>query len=234
MNKTETFNKDEIKNITIRIRAGLTICAFGYKYDEFLERILKIHGLFDWCTFSLFYAELNSKLKSSHLHKDQEAKYFCLKMRCLFGFQITALYYLIRVEIKQDPRVIGIKLIMDVLLNKNANTLLKSIACDYMGRLVRFNEGLIESLICVNGVEMLAKSLVPGVTGNVERGNAAITLGFFTIMNAEARRRVIKLARNSKGLMENLTYFNKAIHIELIRQWEHFKELEDNKDIFKV
>lgn len=184
--------------------------------------------------FCQLYTQLNRKLASSYIYKDQDSHYFCLKIRCFFGFQISALYHLIQIEPKQDPRAIGIKLIMDVLLSRNANALLKSIACDYMGRLVRFNEGLVESLICVNGVEILAKSIAPGVVGDIERGNAAITLGIFTVMNAEARRRVIKLARKSNGLMEGLIYFNRTIHVELIRQWRHFKELKDKKEILEM
>lgn len=46
LNKNETLTPDEIENIEIRIQTGLTICAFSYKHDVFLERLINICGMF--------------------------------------------------------------------------------------------------------------------------------------------------------------------------------------------
>ena len=60
-----------------------------------------------------------------------------------------------------------------------------------------------------------------------KKGCASVTLGFFTNMHPEARRRILKLSRKNFKIMEALRYSNELINIELKRDWNHFKQLSD-------
>ena len=103
-----------------------------------------------------------------------------------------------------------------------------------LGRLIRLNDNLIESFMSINSIELLAKSSCetdePFGPGESERGNAAVTLGYFTNVNPEARRRLLKIARKSPKIMDSLRYSNELIHFELITQWKHYKELQSSAD----
>ena len=88
----------------------------------------------------------------------------------------------------------------------------------------------------MNTIEILGKSSFNSEeayndVGECEMGNAAVTLGFFTSLNPEARRRLLKVGRKSPRIMESLKYYNDVIHIDLVRQWKHFKELHESMDL---
>lgn len=124
---------------------------------------------------------------------------------------------------------------MDIVRSRDTSTYQKSVACDYIGRLAKYNEALIESLLCVNVIEALSESAkAPSAAGDAERANASMSLGVFTNINVEARRIVARLARTVNGLMENLIMYNRVLHVELMRQWGHFRELNDKRDILNV
>lgn len=120
---------------------------------------------------------------------------------------------------------------MDILEINEASTYLKSVACDYIGRLAKYNEALIESLLCVNVIEELSESATSTLAGETEKASAAVSLGVFTAVSVEARRIVTRLNRTVSGLMDGLLKFNKIVHVELVRQWGHFRELKDNKEL---
>lgn len=85
--------------------------------------------------------------------------------------------------------------------------------------------------MCVNVIEELSESATSGRAGEAEKASAAVSLGVFTSASVEARRIVTRLNRTTNGLMEGLLKFNKAVHVELVRQWGHFKELKDTKEL---
>lgn len=96
---------------------------------------------------------------------------------------------------------------------------------------MKFNEALIESLLCVSVIEELSESATSVLAGEAEQASAAVSLGVFTSMNVEARRIVTRLSRTVNGLMEVMLKFNRVMHVELVRQWGHFKELKDTKEL---
>ena len=88
--------------------------------------------------------------------------------------------------------------------------------------------------MAINTIEILAKascqSEEPYGPGETERGNASVALGYFTNVNPEARRRLLKIARRSPSIMDSLKYSNEIIHLELVTQWKHYKELQQSID----
>ncbi len=66
--------------------------------------------------------------------------------------------------------------------------------------------------------------------GNTEKGAAALTLGVLTSLNPEARRRLLKVARRHPNVMHELKYSNDVIHLDLVNEWKHYKQLRDMID----
>ena len=226
--------EDEMEEINTQLTAGLVFCGLCFCNEDFMRKIVLCVGRINWSVYKLLISKLEKSLKKSLARRNKTAYFDIQKLRCLLGFQLIALHNLICMA-DEDPRAIGIKLIIDIIPDSR-NTFLRSIACDYIGRLVRFNDCLIESFLCVNTIEILGKSSHQGEeayngVGECEMGNAAVTLGFFTSLNPEARRRLLKVGRKSPKIMESLKYSNDVIHIDLVRQWRHFKELHESLDM---
>lgn len=220
--------------ISTQTRAGLTLCAFCYKNREFMEKILNTMGRMNWQPLKRLLLKLDKMLDEAVKTKDRKNYFLLQKLRCFYGYQLCVFYYLIDVE-DEDPRVIGIKIIMDSI-PKTKNTLLRSIGCCYVGKLISFNQDFVGSFVAINAVEILAQSMLVVKETNdpdyqrpceSERCNAALTLGFLTNYSIEARRRFLKLSRRYPTLIDTLKYFNKVVHIDLVQQWNHYLTLKD-------
>jgi hypothetical protein len=221
-------------NIKCQLKAGLALCSFSFQNDDFLYNILTSVGKLDWKIFKNILELLNTKLKKSVSENNDQEYFDVQKMRCLLGYQITILHN-IMVNRDEDPRALGIKTMIDIV-PYSTNSALRSITCDYLGRIVKFNVTLIESLLCVNSVELLANSTIEKNTddvylnvlnvGNTEKGVAALTLGLLTTLNPEARRRLLKVARRHPQIMNELKRSNEILHLDLLNGWKHFMELK--------
>jgi len=85
---------------------------------------------------------------------------------------------------KEDPRAIGIKIMID-MLSTMQNSYIRSVVCDYIGRLVCMESSLIDPFICMDVIEILTRctfneeKTTPGslIRGETEKGCAAISLG---------------------------------------------------------
>ena len=225
-------SKQVIDTLKCQLKSGLTLCSFSFQNDEFFRNIVTAVGKIDWRIFKNIIELLNAKLKKSVSEKNSEEYFEIQKMRCILGYQITILHNLI-INTDEDPRAVGIKMMIDII-PYSTNTALRSISCDYLGRTVKFNVTLIESLLCVNSIELLANSTleknVDDVNlnvGNTEKGVAALTLGLLTSLNPEARRRLLKVARRFPKIMSELKQTNEILHLDLLNEWKHFMELRD-------
>ena len=235
VNKIDDSNIDSkqvIDTLKCQLKSGLTLCSFSFQNDEFFRNIVTAVGKIDWRIFKNIIELLNAKLKKSVSEKNSEEYFEIQKMRCILGYQITILHNLI-INTDEDPRAVGIKMMIDII-PYSTNTALRSISCDYLGRTVKFNVTLIESLLCVNSIELLANSTleknVDDVNlnvGNTEKGVAALTLGLLTSLNPEARRRLLKVARRFPKIMSELKQTNEILHLDLLNEWKHFMELRD-------
>lgn len=157
-------------------------------------------------------------------------------------FKICALKNLLYIEPSfiqpPDPRVVGMQMMIEIIPSCN-NSLMRSIVCEYIARLISIDEYLIEAFVSIDAIELLTKSTLtsgdsyPDV-GEIERGTASVCLAVFASYSPEARRRLLKLARKRTEIMESLLYYNDSLHPELIGQWKHFKQLERmSKNVIK-
>jgi hypothetical protein len=229
--KINANQNEELQDLEIQLKAGLTLCGFCFKTQDFTRKILSSFGRENWDYFKQNLLKLNLLLQKSLLNNDQKAYFEIQKLRCYFGFQIAALSNLINYS-NEDPRAIGLKLMIDII-PKSSSTYLRSIAADYIGRVIQFDDCLLDCFIAINAVEILAlstnnKDEQNKTRGDSEIGSASITLGFFTNLNPEARRRLLKLSRKNFKIMEALKYSNELINIELKQAWNHFKQLNDS------
>ena len=232
------YTPEEFSEMSVQINAGLTICKFCYHNEEFTKKIVAIVGRINWLVYKYLIDKLNRMLKKSISKENAEAYFNIQRLRCLLGFQISALSYLIYFEpntttsTAQDARVTGMQMMIDII-QSSENSLLRSIVCDYMGRLISMDIYLIEAFVSINAVELLAKSTIldfyPDI-GEIEKGNASIALVIFTSFSPEARRRLLKIARKNFKVMDSLLYYNQSLHPEIINQWRHFKQLENKFD----
>ncbi|CAF0987390.1 unnamed protein product [Brachionus calyciflorus] len=224
-----------IESLNTQLTAGLVICGFTYKNDDFIRRIIMTNGRIKWSVFRKILKNLIYLNEVALNEKNKERIFECEKMRCLYGFELAVLHNLIS-DADEDPRAIGMQILVDVI-PKSSNSYLRSIACDYTARLICYNDCLVESLISINVVDILALSTIDNENfdvsrndrqdvGITERGCAAIAIGFLTNLNAEARRILLRFAREQPRVMNALKYFNPCIHIDLITQWNHFKDLD--------
>ena len=233
-NGTRKIDKIEtkIEIIYIQITCCLAICSFSYKNDEFIRKIIMNIGRIRWCVFSQIMKDLDECLEKT-FSKNKELYFDCQKMKCLFGFIVPALHNLIT-DAEQDPRAIGMEILVNTVPKSN-NTYLKSIACDFLGRLACYNSCVIESLLSIDAIEILVLSLIeqPKINeidsvGNTEKGCAAITIGFFVNSKPEARRTLLRLAREHSEIMQELNFFNEKIHADLEMQWKHYKKIDES------
>ena len=89
--------------------------------------------------------------------------------------------------------------------------------------------------MCINTIEILARAAChtdePFGPGETERGNSALVLAIFTNFSPEARRRILKIARRLPEVMDSLKYSNEVIHLEVMQQWSHYRELQKSIDL---
>ncbi len=229
------YTKEELAEMEIQVKTGLTICAFCYHNEDFVKKIVSLVGRINWLVFKYLIDKTNRLLKKAIKKRNTEAYFHIQRLRIHLGFQVSALYNLIYFEPNsvtssdQDARVIGMQMMIDIIPVCN-NSLLRSIVCDYMGRLISMDIYLIEAFVSINAIELLAKSTVSSYypdIGELEKGNAAISLALFTNQSPEARRRLFKIARKNVNVMESMFYYNESLHGEILSQWKHFKQLEN-------
>ncbi|RMZ94214.1 ankyrin and armadillo repeat-containing -like [Brachionus plicatilis] len=220
----------KIEVLDTQITCGLAICTFSYKNDDFIRKIIMDNGRIRWHVFAQILQNLEECLEKSYL-RNKELFFECQRLKCLYGFFVTALHNLIT-DADQDPRAIGMQILANTVPQSD-NTYLRSIACDFIGRLASYNDCLIESLLSIDVIEILVCSLIENqelneinLVGNTEKGCAAITIGFFTSLKAEARRVLLRLAREHPQIVDVLAFFNEQLHIDLVMQWNHFKEMD--------
>jgi hypothetical protein len=228
-------SNDDFCHIKISLNCGLAICALCYNNDIIMRKILLSSSYIDWSYFKNVLIRLDNQLKyiSNRDSEDYEVYFDLRKYKCFLGFQMAALHNLIE-NADEDPRAIGMKMIVEILINSE-NTYLRAICIDYIGRLIRFNDNYIESFICINVIEILCKSIDESDKdncynnlGDIEKSYASTTLGYFTNQNAEARRRLIRMTLKKTDIMKNLIYINDRIHDDLLRRWKHLKLLYEN------
>jgi hypothetical protein len=229
------YTKEELAEMEIQVKTGLTICAFCYHNEEFAKKIISLVGRINWLVYKYLIDKTNRLLKKAISKRDAEAYFHIQRLRIHLGFQVSALYNLIYFEPNtvtssaQDARVIGMQMMINIITTCN-NSLLRSIVCDYMGRLISMDAYLIEAFVSINAIELLAKSTVSSYypdIGELEKGNAAISLAIFTNQSPEARRRLFRIARKNVHVMESMLYYNESLHGEILSQWKHFKQLEN-------
>jgi hypothetical protein len=189
--------------------------------------------------FKSLIDKLNRMLNKSMQKQDNNAYFALQRLRCLLGFQVSALHNLIYFDQNHvsnsgsnahpDARVIGMQMMIDII-PACQNSLLRSIVCDYIGRLISMDIYLIEAFVSINAIDLLAKSSIDDFyphIGPVEKGCASICLAIFLNLSPEARRRLLKIARKNTKVMESLFYYNETLHLEVLNQWRHFKTLEN-------
>ena len=230
----------EIEDISLRLKAGLIICAFCYLNQNFFNQFIFYIGQIDWAIYRSLLLKLNALLRKEAQKLFKEKVFQIQWCRCILGFQIVTLFNLIG-RAEEDTRAIGMKLMIDIVQHTR-NSYLRSIACDYVGRLICFDNSLIEPFITINIIETLGGSITEGQDseldnfekGETEKSNAAISLGFFTMVNSEARRRLLKISRKDHQIMQVLKRANKTLHSDLVNDWNHFKELNQSASIHKL
>jgi hypothetical protein len=242
------YTAEDMAEMEVQVKAGLTICTFCYHNEEFTKKILELVGRINWHVYKYLFDKTGRMVAKARRKRNDEALFHLQRMRVYLGFQVSALHNLIyfepstRLETVEDARVIGMQTMMDIMTTCN-NSLLRSIVCDYMGRLVSVDPLLTEAFVSINAIELLAKSTVnggpgtpggPGAfgyvdAGELEKGSAAISLAIFAQRSPEARRRLFKIARKNSRVMESMFYYNETLHGEILGQWRHLKELENKQ-----
>ena len=184
--KNYRISDEEVEEITVQIIAGLAICGFGYRNDEFMKMMLSKCETFEWEVISQLFMRQNVLLEKASFNNDRKRYFIIQKMRCLLCFQIAALHSFVN-KSQVDPRAIAIKFMVDALPTTQSGYL-RSVICDYIGRLVCTNDSLYEPFICIDAIEILCKSTyndsntTQGDTrGNTEICCASITLGILLV-----------------------------------------------------
>ena len=134
--KVNTDQNEEIEDLDMQFKAGLALCGFCFKTEDFTRKILSSFGRVKWDYFRDVLKKLNVLFEKVIMSDDQKAYFNVQKLRCMFGFQICALNNLISYS-TEDPRAIGIKFMIDCL-PKAKNTYLRAITCDYIGKSLFF------------------------------------------------------------------------------------------------
>lgn len=130
--KVNINQNEELEDLDMQFKAGLALCGFCYKTEDFTRKILQSFGRVKWDYFRSVLIKLNVLFENVIANDDQKAYFNVQKLRCFFGFQISSLNNLISYS-NEDPRAIGIKLMIDCI-PKTKNTYLRAIACDYIGK----------------------------------------------------------------------------------------------------
>ena len=234
--KVNVYNdqSEELDDLTMQLKAGLALCGFCFKTEDFTRKVLITFGRVQWDHFRKMLHRLNSLLEKVSANEDKKMIFKVQNLRCMFGFQIASLTNLISYS-TEDPRAIGLKVMIDII-PKADNSYLRSIVCDYIGRVIILDDCLLDCFIAINAVETITKSTFDStdlesgqqlLRGDAEKGCASVTLGVFTNLHPEARRRLLKLSRKNFKIMDALKYSNELLNIDLKRDWKHFKELSD-------
>jgi hypothetical protein len=129
--QSQIISDAELEEINTQLTAGLAFCNLCFLNEEFMRKIVLTVGRLNWFVYRKIIIRLNKALDKSIRKKDNNLTYDLLKMRCNFGFQISALHNLIN-NADEDPRALGIKMILDTI-NDCKNTYLRSMACDCIG-----------------------------------------------------------------------------------------------------
>ncbi len=132
------ISEAELEEINTQLTAGLAFCNMCFLNEEFMRKIVLTVGRLNWVVYRKIILRLNKALEQSIRVKNHNLTYDLLKMRCNFGFQISALHNLIN-NADEDPRALGIKMILDIV-NDCKNTFLRSMACDCIGKRKSFNK----------------------------------------------------------------------------------------------
>jgi hypothetical protein len=136
--KKNIISEAELEEINTQLTAGLAFCNMCFLNEEFMRKIVLTVGRLNWFVYRKIILRLNKALEQSIRIKNHNLTYDLLKMRCNFGFQISALHNLIN-NADEDPRALGIKMILDIV-NDCKNTFLRSMACDCIGKMKIFNK----------------------------------------------------------------------------------------------
>ncbi len=137
----------------------------------------------DMDVFKSILDKQNFLINKSAYINDKKSHFLIQRTKCFLSYLVAALARFIK-NFDEDPRAIGIKIMIDMLTSMQ-NSYLRSIICDYMGRLVCMDPSLGDPFICMDVIEVLARSTfnddkaTPGSVfrGETEKGCAAISLG---------------------------------------------------------
>ena len=240
IDEESTNEKDHaIDILEYRIQAGLTISLFSYRCDEFRIKLVRSFDKIPWKTFENILESILIEESKFKLPIDDLKYLRILKLKCLLGFQTASLYKIIdsakflsqNENDDPDPRAVGIKILTD-LIQYSKNSYIRTIASDFICRLINTDRTLVEPLVTVDCVEILCKQLEDFGSSKMhisvnEIGNCAITLANLVDLSADGRRRIIKLARKVPNITKYLKYYNKTLNLDLLAQWDHYDKLLD-------
>jgi hypothetical protein len=181
LNRTHKNLEEQVNELDIQITAGLALCGFCYQNNEFVKKMSEKFENINWDFFKCLFIKHNKLLKNALFFNDVKRHFMIQQFKFLLSFQICILYNYIN-KSEEDPRACGVKLITDILMH-SPNSYLRSIACDYIGRLVSFSSTFFDPFICIDTIELLAMSTYNSeqnkkICGETEIVNSAITLGF--------------------------------------------------------
>lgn len=132
----------------------------------------------DWSVYQFMLDKQDFLINKALYINDKRSGFTIKRLKCLLSFQVSILNNFI-INSTEDPRAIGIKILTDYLASC-LNSYLRSIICDYIGRMIIIEPSLYDPFICMQVVEALAESMFDSGTmlrGDTEKGCAAITLG---------------------------------------------------------
>lgn len=83
------INLEEISEMDVQIKAGVTLCMMCYKNEEFTKRLIGIVGRINWTVYKYLIDKSSILLKRSMRASNQEQVSFNLqRLRCQLGFQV--------------------------------------------------------------------------------------------------------------------------------------------------
>ena len=134
----------------------------------------------DWSTYRYIVERQNALTIQAIDSSDKKSLFLIQRTKCFLSFQIAALHNFID-NCEEDSRAVGIRILTD-LVEAGNTSYLRSIVCDYIGRLVCMNPAFYDPFICMDAIELIARCTFEEENpkekrGNTEKGCAAITLG---------------------------------------------------------
>ncbi len=210
-----------------RITAGKALAAFCYLNSEFRDYIVQRFDKLEWIIFEELFVKLDNFERK---FKNEYCQLCIQKAKCFLALQVGMLHELINFgkTTDQDPRAFSITILID-LVRSSTSSYLRSIILDSICCLMNSDRTLVKALVAIDSVEIIS-SICFGIDRNRnfcehEIANASIALKTFAGLSADARRRILRLARTDPSLMEMILHYNEKVSLDLLNQWNHYQKL---------